>query len=537
MLKKAALLVVSTLIFAAAVFYTMLPAINLRSAEIYFFIFLSVMFFCVMTLFIFGRADGRERQGNMDRVKKVCRVPLYLSAALFALLVIGSITSGVIFNPRAYSRLLELDTGDFASEVEEASYTNIPMLDKASAQRLGDRKLGELSDMVSQFEVGSDYSQINYKGRPVRVSPLLYGDFFKWLNNNGEGLPAYIIIDMVNQNVEVVRLPEGMKYSTSDLFFRNIKRYIRFMYPTYMFDSINFEIDENGTPYWICPRVVKTIGLFGGRDIKGAVMVNAITGESEYYEDVPSWVDRVYSAELIIQQYDYYGRYTSGILNSVFGQKGVTVTTDGYNYIALEDDVYMYTGITSVGGDESNIGFILSNQRTKQTTYYPCAGAEEYSAMSSARGVVQHLKYSATFPLLLNVSGQPTYFISLKDDAGLVKMFAMVNVQQYNIVATGVTVADCEKEYNRLLLQNGIITEIKTDETSVSGRVEEIRTAVIAGNTWWYFRIEGDQRFFSVSAAENEEAVALSVGDRVTVVFSTEAKGSLVPAERIEPAD
>ena len=246
------------------------------------------------------------------------------------------------------------------------------MLDADSAQRLGSRKLGELADMVSQFEILPTYTQINYQGRPVRVTSLAYGDIIKWFTNRSEGLPAYLIIDMVTQEAEVVRLSEGMKYTTAEHFGRNLYRHLRFHFPTMMFAQPVFEIDDEGTPYWVCSRVVKTIGLFGGTDIQGAVLVNAITGESTYYayEDVPSWVDRVYASDLIMQQYDYYGLYQNGFLNSIFGQRDVTQTTEGYNYIAINDDVYMYTGVTSVTSDQSNIGFLLSNQRTKETFFY-----------------------------------------------------------------------------------------------------------------------------------------------------------------------
>jgi hypothetical protein len=184
-------------------------------------------------------------------------------------------------------------------------------------------------------------------------------------------------------------------------------------------------------------------------------------------------VDRVYSADLIIAQYDYYGTLVNGFLNSIFGQRNVTVTTDGYNYIAMKDDVYMYTGVTSVGGDQSNIGFLLCNQRTKETKYYKCSGATEYSAMSSAQGVVQHLNYSATFPLLLNISGEPTYFMALKDDAQLVKMYAMVNVRQFQIVSTGTSVAECERAYISLWHSTILPQRSRSLKTSVTG-LEEI---------------------------------------------------------------
>ena len=448
-----------TIVAGFIYFYVELPPINLHSAAFYsFFLFLSVVYCitAVITSGIYRQAENGKTFWKL--LKGSCIVPLIVIGAVFVIYVVGGLLSSVVIRSGAYAKLITVETGDFTQDIEEISFDQIPMLDRDSAEKLGDRKLGELADMVSQFEVADNYTQINYKGRPVRVTPLRYGDIFKWLNNRSAGLPAYLIIDMVTQEVDVVRLPEGMHYTTAEHFSRNLYRHLRFQYPTYIFNEPTFEIDEEGTPYWVCPRIVKRIGLFGGTDIQGAVLVNAITGESQYYTDIPTWVDGVYSAEIIMDQYDYYGTYQGGFINSLFGQKNVTVTTEGYNYIAANDDVYVYTGVTSAGSDESNIGFILTNQRTKQTTFYSIAGAEEFSAMNSAEGVVQHLNYSATFPLLLNISNQPTYFMALKDYAGLVKMYAMVNVQQYQIVATGASVEECQSNYYKLLRQNKLDT-------------------------------------------------------------------------------
>lgn len=529
-----------TLLFAAGYFYLELPALNFHSEDLYLFLFLCCAVYCVCAVLTSG-FQGEGARGYFGFVKKQCKIPFFLFIALIATIAVGAISSWVVLRAGAYSKLLPIKTGDFASEVKEISFNQIPMLDDDSAERLGSRKLGELADMVSQFEVADDYTQINYHGRPVRVTPLRYGDIIKWFNNRSKGLPAYLIIDMTTQNVEVVRLDEGMKYTTAEHFGRNLNRYLRFNYPTYLFDTPVFEIDENGTPYWVCSRIVKTIGLFGGTDIDGAVLVNAITGECKYYETVPEWVDRVYSADIILQQYDYYGQYHNGFLNSVFGQKDVTVTTQGYNYLVIGDDVYMYTGITSVTSDESNIGFILNNQRTKETKFYPVAGAEEYSAMSSAEGQVQQMKYHATFPLLLNIADQPTYFMALKDDAGLVKMYAMVNVQQYQIVATGQTVAECESAYRTMLVNNNLIdsnqAEIGTpDQTTVTGTIAEIRSAVMDGNTYYFFRLDGDSMFYSVNASDNELAVILNVGDAVTITYHAGAGGSILAGTSIDYA-
>ena len=525
-LGRTALNLAVTLLVGAVYYYAELPALNLHSGTLYVFVILLCAVYCGMAVLTSG-FQGSGAKGYFGFVKKQCKIPLILTLALLVTAIVGSIVGWKLLRAGSYRDLLTVESGDFASEVQEISFDQIPMLDRDSASKLGNRKLGELADMVSQFEVDDDYTQINYKGRPVRVTALRYGDWIKWLNNRQSGLPAYLIIDMVTQNVEVVRLEQGIRYTTAEHFGRNLNRHLRFHYPTYIFDSPAFEIDEEGNPYWVCPRITNTIGLFGGTDVLGAVLVNAVTGETEYYKvgDIPTWVDHVYNADLIISQYDNHGRYIHGFINSLFGQRDVTVTTEGYNYIALNDDVYMYTGITSVVSDESNVGFILSTQRTKETRFYSVAGAEEYSAMDSARGQVQQMNYTATFPLLLNIADQPSYFMALKDAAGLVKMYAMVNVSQYQIVATGATVADCESNYRLMLARNGLIDRGDTDITpsgqgQVTGTIAEIRSAVVDGNTWYYLRLQDGTVYYAISAADDKNAVILSVGDSVTITFT-----------------
>lgn len=501
-------------------FYINLPAINLQAPEFYSFALLVCVVYCGCAVVTSG-FQGEGIKGYFKFLRKQCLIPLVVALGLFVTTIVGSLVGSVIFRAKDYAGLLPIETGDFAAEVDEISYDQIPMLDRQSAERLGDRKLGELSDMVSQFEVVDDYTQINYRGRPVRIATLMYMDLIKWFTNRGDGLPAYLLIDMVTQNVELVRLEEGIKYTVAEHFSRNLYRHLRFHYPTYMFSQPVMEVDEEGVPYWICPRLTKTIGLFGGTDVAGGVLVNAITGECQYYEQVPDWVDNLYPADLIVQQYDYYGMYHNGFFNSLFGQKDVTITTDDYNYIAMGDDVWVYTGVTSTGGDQSNIGFILTNQRTKESHFYSCAGATEHSAMASAQGELQHLGYLATFPLLLNVGGQPTYFMAMKDAAQLVKKYAMVNVQQYQVVATGDTVAECEQNYLAMLSQNGIVdgsAGLSGTET-VEGTIAEIRSAVLDGNSFYFIRLNGSELFYSISAIEEPLAVILNAGDRVAITF------------------
>ena len=508
----------AVVILAFLYYYFTLPAINIHESGFWFFLAAIV----VVILAVYGI---RKRFHSLGDVKenKVMKGGILVIAAIVVVYAIGSLLSSPIINANKYQQLATPEERDFTEDIEEISYNQIPLLDKDSAELLGNRKMGSMVDMVSQFEVSNIYSQINYQGQPYRVTPLVYASPIKWLTNQKEGIPAYIRIDMATQNTELVKLEKGIRYSESEYFNRNIYRHLRFNYPTYMFDQLSFEINDEGVPYWICPVKKFNIGLFGGQTIGKVVLCNAVTGETEEYkiEDCPQWVDRAYPADLLIQLYNYHGMLKNGFFNSILGQKGCLKTTDGYNYLALEDDVWVYTGITSVSGDRSNVGFVLMNQRTMETRYYSCAGAEEYSAMESAEGQVQNLKYTAAFPLLLNISGEPTYFMALKDGAGLVKKYAMVNIQKYQIVAIGDTVAECEKAYVKLLSANGISSEggELTMET-VSGKIKRVAQAVIDGNSHFYVVLENKDLVFDIPVTEYPEIVKYDVGDTLTIEYT-----------------
>lgn len=526
-----------TIVVGLIYFYVNLPAINLHATEFYTFVLILCAVYCGCNLVVTG-FKATSIKDYLKHLLKKCTIPVVAAVLLVVIALIGNVAGHVLFRARDYAELLYIEQGDFASEVQEVSWEQIPMLDSNSANTLANKKMGELSDLVSQFEVNSNSAQINYQDRPVRATYLDYGDFVKWFKNRQDGIPAYLLIDMVTQEVSVTRLEEGMKYSPSEIFNRNIVRHLRFSYPTKMFYAINFEVDEEGTPFWCASVVTKKIGLFGGTDITGAVLVNAVTGEHAYYDlaDVPTWVDRVCSADVIMQQYDYYGLYQGGFWNSILGQSGCTETTSGYNYIAMDDDVWVYTGVTSVAGDESNLGFMLVNQRTKEARYYPCAGANEEAGMRSAQGAVQQYSYTATFPILLNLGGEPTYFMALKDASQLVKMYAMVNVSQYQVVATGSTVEECQAAYAELLIKNGITESAPVPEAetkTASGIIAEIRSSVMDGDTWYFIRLENEQVYYLINGSEYPLAAILNAGDHVTITYEV-GSGELINGVSLE---
>lgn len=527
MKKKSILFGIAAMLIAAGVYYyAALPAFNVHSVDVWYF----VMFLIVAVAVIYGARRGIRKQ-EIRRSKGMKGI---LSVFLFVLAVylVGSLLSSPIINAKKYQKLLTVEEGEFTKDIEELSFDQIPLLDRDSAQILGNRKMGSMSDMVSQFEVDDIYSQINYQDRPVRVSPLRYANLIKWFTNRSEGIPAYIRIDMASQTTELVKLKEGMKYSTSEHFGRNIYRHLRFAHPTYIYGELSFEIDDEGVPYWIAPVKKYNIGLFGGETVGRVVLCNAVTGEMNDYaiDEVPEWIDRAYSADLLVQLYDYYGSLKHGFFNSVLSQKDCLKTTNGYNYLAINDDVWVYTGVTSVNSDQSNVGFVLMNQRTMETKYYPIEGAIEDSAMDSAEGQVQNLKYQATFPLLLNISGEPTYFIALKDDAGLVKKYAMVNVQKYQLVAIGDTVSTCEEQYNQLLLTNGVKeAEQDTREVeTITGVITKIAQGVIEGNSHYFIMVEGSDEIFDVSVVDYIDIIKYDIGDQVTIEYKKGEKTNTV---------
>lgn len=527
-------------------FYMLLPAVNLRDRNFFQFLILSVLIILVVNFLSFVKDflsrilgggmtiahrdpvtgqtifEKRPRDHSPISLERPLKLGFAVIAVLIAWMCIATVIGMPLFNAARYRDLITLTDGDFTADIAEIDMKNIPVVDRDSASRLGDRKLGEMTELVSQFEIAGNYTQINYKGAPYRVTPLVYADPIKWFFNRKSGLPAYITVDMVTQQTDLVWLEEGMKYSPSEYFFRNINRYLRFRYPTKIFDDVSFEIDDSGVPYWVAPTVTYRVGWWDGKDIEGAVLVNAVTGESAYYkkEDVPQWIDQLYASDLIITQLDDNGKYQNGYWNSLFGQRNVRRTTYGYNYLALNDDVYLYTGMSSVTADQSNIGFVLVNLRTKETKFYTVPGATEQSAMASAEGQVQHLNYKATFPLLLNISNRPTYFISLKDGAGLVKMYAFVDVEQYQIVGTGQTVDEAKENYRQALNLEDVELSASSGAEPVSGVIDAIESAVVSGNTCYYFTLSGSDTVYSVQITLDAGLPFLKPGDFVSFIPS-----------------
>ena len=474
------------------------------------------------------RTDGVPDLGiTLKQGSRILLLPL----VLVVLFVVGIVSGFLPVRSRAYAGLIDMPPGDFTEDIAEIEFYDIPTIDRETAIRLGNRQMGEMAHLVSQFDVALDYTQTNFQDDPVRVTPLAYDGFFKWLNNRSAGIPNLIMVDLVTGEVDLLPVEGGMKYSESEPLFRNIHRHVRFRYPTAILGDAKFEVDESAVPHWIFPVLQPQVGWFGGKDVESVIIVNAVTGESQRYDtgEIPQWVDRAYPSEMIMEQLDYHGMYQDGWFNSFIGQRGVLQVTAGYNYLALNDDVYLYTGITSVSGDASNLGFILVNLRTKQSSYYAVSSADETSAMRSAEGAVQEKGYISTFPILLNINGRPTYCMALKDNAQLVKSYALVDAQNYQTVATGPTIQGALVSYEGLLatqLMQGDREAAEGEEALVvNGVVEAVSQVVVEGNTVFYFMLEDSDVIYAAPVTLNPTLPFVEAGATVRIEYR-ESQGS-----------
>ena len=480
-----------------------------------------------------NKKNTAEKTGAQTLAAKIYTGIIIGAVAIF---IIGNIISAPMFRAADFAGVIEVSESDFAKDMPEVSkVTDIALMDTDSAKKLGDRKLGALANVVSQFVVSESYTQINYNGKPKKVASLEYDGFFKWIGNRDTGVPGYVMVDAIDNYADYVELENGIKYTESAYFSEDLRRVLRFAYPTKIFGNISFEVDEDGKAFYIVSCMKPKAGLFGAMDVSEVIMFNPVDGSHSLLSvgEIPSWVDIVYEGNLACRKYDWKGLYSGGFFNSIIGNKGCKQTTDDFGYIMRDDDVWYFTGVTSITADSSNIGFILSNARTGEYKFYPVIGAEEHSAMGAAEGEVQEKGYTASFPSLVNVSGQPSYIMVLKDANGLVKLYALVNVQQYNMVATGETQSEAMSAYIKTLRQNGIaVNDPDIDDSDGDKNAEdfEIKLAdmkylTLSGTTYVYITAEDGKVFRMEFNAENEGIILKRVGDTLRGKATPEKNG------------
>jgi len=516
-LIKHFIVILFTILFSGILYYFMLPPINPSSFAFWIYLVLIIGFYTLIAACSNLKIENNILITKTPRQNDKFKYIWYGFIVVFLAISFVNIINSPIFSAKSYyNRIFVNETGVFENDVPLVDTSKLPLLDKDSSSKLGDRVMGQMTDLVSQFTVSDLYTQINYNDEITRVTPLEYANVIKYFTNHKSGVPGYIKVNSVTGKTELVRLDQGMKYMPSAILNENLYRKLRFSYLTEIFGEASFEIDNEGNPYWIVPTL-KYTGVGLKKEVSGVIILDPKTGSSKKYNagEIPSWVDHVYPSDLIIEELDDWGTYKNGFINSIFGQKGVVNTTDGYNYTVMNDDVYLYTGITSVASDESNIGFILCNLRTKETFFYSVSGAEEYSAMESAKGQVQQMNYDSTFPLLINLNNKPTYLLSLKDKAGLVKMYALVDVADYQKVVVTDSSEGIEKAIKNYLGNSVIGTNEKTADIIIN----KINEVTIDGNTYYYL-LDFDNNKYKASIKINSNVLPfLEVNSKINITY------------------
>lgn len=489
--------------------YITLPAYNLHDT--------GFMFLVVFYLFLFGSVYV----AFSHKFDLLVKITYGLAIIIIVFTFVMSFLSSEFLNASKYrDQIIIKESELFSAEFDAITINKIPLVDQNTAQQLGDKQIGRVQGLGSQFNISNEYLLINVKESVYRVSSLEYQDFYKWFQNRDIGIPSYVSVNVNDPtDVELVDLVSGMKFAPSAYFNEDLLRHVRFSYRTEIFERMNFEIDDEGNPFYIVTVKTPNIGWFGGWDTEALIVVDAISGDMNKYaiDDAPSWVDHIQSANLAWYQIDNWGYYINGWFNTLFGQKEMIQTTDGYNYVSIDENIFIFSGLTSVGSDRSIVGFALINLHTKEATFIKVGGADETSAMNSAIGQVQHLNYTSTFPLLLNVEGLPTYFMSLKDNEGLVKLYAMVSVQDYSVVGVASTVEMTKASYIEQLMEKGLITGVVLTQNEVNGIVSSIVNTIIDGTTQYYFTLEGSDALFTASSSLSVELALTKQFDQVKI--------------------
>lgn len=514
-------------IITAVYAFVKLPVLRVDFTSLYYVL---AMFFVIAGILniVFDREEQRFTITNKRNFK--------IAIGILAIaVVLPTLASTPIIRAKAYRNLLgTVKESEFTKDVSPVNVNEIRIVDEDMAMKLGDKKLGEVPAIGSVSKLGEFHIQ-KVKDKLYWVAPLVHRDFIKWVTNMS-GTNGYVMVSANDpQDVKLVQKANGedvkIVYQPDAYILQDLHRhvYINGGMSKGMADY-TLEIDDNGKPYWVVSLYEHKVG-FGGANVNGTAIVDTKTGETKFYsiKDTPEWVDRIQPESFVVDQINSWGVYVNGFINSVISEKGVLKATEGTSLVYGDDDrSYWYTGITSAGGDESTIGFMLVDSRTKEAKLYKQPGATEMAAMKSAEGSVQEKNYEATFPVMYNILGQPTYVSSLKDKAGLVKRVVFVSVEDYNIVGVGRDKAEAMKNYKDALESGGSSLEIdESDEfdKELEGTVKRIAADTKNGNTVYYLTLDTDEgNIFYATSKISKELPLTKEGDKIKITFSKDEK-------------
>lgn len=476
-----------------------------------------------------------------------------------AVALIGALASGKLLNAKRYSNLINIESGNFEEDIIQlGDIEEFSLLDIENAEVLGSRAIGNL-DRISQYSLSSEYNLISYKGEQYRLTPIDFRGYWKAKNSYSYGVPGYVLVNSNTQEAELIQLENAITYSPKSKGDHNLKRYLRNQYPSYIFGKFQFDIDDDGNPYYIVPVLKTTIGLFGGKLVDSFIVVDAVSGECNQYskEDLPNWVDHAYSLDYLMTLAEYYYQYKDGYWNSIVKQDNVKKLSyqyrwvssssdedsedsnsgrgknfEGYNSIQTNEGICFSTCVVSAGSDESSLGFILANAKTGEIKFYDCIGAEESTAQKKAESLTQNYNYTASYPLIVNVDGIETYILSLKDKSKTNISYVMINVKKYTIAVMGENLEETLHKYRQAVglesaqeytdIEENVLEEnsvVEEEEKQKNGNIIEIYEVIRDGNTTYIFLLENDDQLYVSSILNNTNQVKMKEGTNVSISY------------------
>ena len=450
-------------------------------------------------------------------------------------IIILPILSSVIFRSNDYRELIgNVEEKTFSNDVSPIDPSRMVLIDYEVAAKLGDKRLvSEDMSLGSVVTIGK-YTHQKVKDDLYYVAPLNHTSYWKWRKSK-DGTPGYIMVNAHNQkDVRLVKEVNGkpirLKYQEGGCFGDYITRHIYKKYKSYGQYEYEFELDDEMNPWYVVPLYDKKIG-YGGNDVVKVLLVNPETGKIDEYEieDVPSWVDRVYPKDIVSKQFDHWGKWVHGWPN--MSGKDQMILSQGTQIVYGDDGkCYLFSGVTSVGGDNASIGFILTDSRTKKTTLFKSGGAIESAAQASAQGKVQEKGYVASWPRPYNINGVWTYVMALKDQEGLIKSIALVSYTNYEVVGIGENIMDAIRNYKAALNSKGdIVAPISDDKKSFhSGKINRFGTDTKDGQFYYYIVFDEmpNVLFIGTSALSNEIPVS-QIGDSLKISYQAGNEGEI----------
>lgn len=489
-----------------------------------------------------------------------------ISMALLAIFLVVSLFSSPVFKSKQYAEMLPTPKiSKFSDDVSPVDIKKMRQVTKTLANLLAEKKLGEMPGLGSRAAVGSmnlqlvngSFNIINGSGEKQKLvfendlvwaGPLIHSGFSKQLSH--KSTPGYILVSATDPSVvhfvthiqksSVVQEKNtdrmgdvsitnddfeelSLQYLSEGAYFGSlVQRHLYTNgYHNVGLTDFSFEISDDGRPFYVVTKFKKQIGFYCP-EATGVIIVDSQNGKIEEYtiDNTPSWVDRIQPENFVTDQINWQGKYKLGFWNSLFAKKDVFMTTPGMSLVyGADGQSYWYTGIQSVGADQSTMGFVLVNTRTKDFRWYQISGANETAAKTSAQSApgVREAEFRASAPILYNVLGEPTYFMTLHGDDGLVKMFSFVNVKDYQVLGVGRSIDQALKDYQTSLVNLNRSTNI--DDLVERKTIEDTVKQIVTEGDFYFFLLENHTGEFYASSSLSPKIKWTQPGQKITITI------------------